>query len=128
MEKANNTIRDHAAKQYDKLLTEYDVLQIDDEYLDELLEKLVPMKILGAITNDLGKARWGLHPVIESKRTPDSVIEDIVRHLDAIVEWCDAGNEFDYYCQLDETTGKIRFECEEDEDWYSDGEGNIIND
>jgi hypothetical protein len=53
------------------------------------------------------------------------VLEDIIRHLDAIVEWCDAGNELDYYCQLDETTGKIRYNGD-DEDWYSDGDGNIV--
>jgi hypothetical protein len=125
MKTATNTMREHASKQYEKLLLEYDVLQIDDEYLDGMIEELVPMRVLNAIANDQGKAIWGLHPIIKSERVTAKVLEDIVRHLDAIVEWCDAGNEFDYYCQLDETTGKIRY-TGDNEDWYSDGDGNMI--
>jgi len=125
MKTAVNTMREHAAKQYEKLLLEYDVFQIDDEYLDAMLEELVPMKIWNAIVHDQGKAIWGLHPIIKSERVTAEMLEDIVRHLDAIVEWCNAGNELDYYCVYDEATGKIRY-TGDDEDWYSDGDGNIV--
>ena len=125
MKTATNTMREHASKQYEKLLLEYDVFQIDDEYLDGMIEELVPIRVLNAIANDHGKAIWGLHPIIKSERVTAKVLEDIVRHLDAIVEWCDAGNELDYYCVYDAATGKIRY-TGDNEDWYSDGEGNIV--
>ena len=125
MKTAVNTMREHAAKQYDRLLTEYDTFQIDDEYMDCMIAELVPADIRYSIAEDQGKSIWGLHPIIQSDRVTAEMLEDIVRHLDAIVEWCDAGNELDYYCQLDETTGKIRY-TGDDEDWYSDGDGNIV--
>jgi hypothetical protein len=31
----------------------------------------------------------------------------MIRRLDAIVRWCDAGNEFDIWCEFDEAMGEI---------------------
>ncbi len=122
---AVNTMREHAAKQYDRLLTEYDTFQIDDEYMDCMIAELVPTDIRYSIAEDQGKSIWGLHPIIQSDRVTEAMLKNIIGHLDAIAEWCNAGNELDYYCVYDEATGKIRY-TGDNEDWYSDGAGNIV--
>ena len=122
---AMDIMRDHAANQYDNLLTNYDTFQVDDEYLDQYVAECLPQRIRNAVTNDAGKAIWGLHPFINSKRVTYTKLGEIIERLDAITKWCDAGHEFDYYCVYDEATGKIRFEGNDD-DWYTDESGEIV--
>ncbi len=124
---AVDAMREYAAKQYDNLLTNYDTFQIDDEYMDSIISKeCVPQRIRIAVANDAGEAIWGLHPFIASERVTDSMLGEIIERLDAITKWCDDGNEFDYYCEFDATTGAVRYEGGND-DWYTDEDGNLIH-
>ena len=122
---ALDILREHAANQYDNLLTNYDTFQVDDMYLDEYVAECIPQRIRNAVANDAGKAIWGLHPFIASKRVTYTMLGEIIERLDAITKWCDDGNEFDYDCVYDEATGEIRFEGN-DEDWYTDESGEIV--
>ena len=122
---AMDIMREHAANQYDNLLTNYNMFQVDDEYLDQYVAECLPQRIRNAVATDAGNAVWGLHPFINSKRVTYTMLGEIIERLDAITKWCDAGKEFDYDCVYDSTTGAIRYEGDA-EDWYSDGEGNII--
>lgn len=122
---AMDIMREHAANQYDNLLTNYNMFQVDDEYLDQYVAECLPQRIRNAVATDAGKAIWGLHPFINSKHVTYTMLGEIIERLDAITKWCDAGHEFDYYCVYDEATGKIRFEGNDD-DWYTDESGEIV--
>ena len=121
---AVDAMREYAAAQYDKIL-ECDYSEVDYDVVDDVVEQCVPQRIRCAVANDAGEAIWGLHPIIASNRVTESMLMDMIARLDAIVEWVTEGNEFDYYCRYDSTTRAIRYEGDA-EDWYSDGEGNIV--
>ena len=122
---ALDILREHAANQYNNLLTNYDTFQVDDMYLDEYIAECIPQRIRNAVANDAGKAIWGLHPFIASERVTYTMLSEIIERLDAITKWCDDGNEFDSDCVYDEATGEIRYEGN-DEDWYTDESGEIV--
>ena len=104
---AMDTMRIHAKSQYDKLLTgPYGDFQVDSEAVDNMVETIIPQSTRIEITQDLGKAVWGLHPLLNSPRA-DLFLPEMIRRLDAIVRWCDAGNEFDIWCKFDEAMGEI---------------------
>ena len=105
---STDTMRAYAKTQYDKLLTEYGDFQVDCEAVDSMVAPIIPISTRIEITNDLGKAIWGLHPLLDSSRS-DTYLPDMIRRLDAIVSWCDEGNEFDLWCEFDEATGEIMF-------------------
>lgn len=122
---AIDILREHAAKQYDNLLTNYDTFQVDDTYLDEYVAECLPQRIRNAVANDLGKAIWGLHPFIASERVTYAMLGEMIERLDAITQWCDSGEEFDIDCEYNEDTGKIHYTGNND-DWYTDESGEII--
>ena len=104
---AIDTMRIHAKSQYDKLLTgPYGIFQVDCEAVDDMVAPTIPQSTRIEITQDLGKAIWGLHPLLNSPRA-ELFLPEMIRRLDAIVRWCDAGNEFDIWCEFDEATGEI---------------------
>ena len=104
---AMDTMRMHAKAQYDRLLTgPYGDFQVDSEAVDNMVETIIPQSTRIEITQDLGKAIWGLHPLLNSPRA-ELFLPEMIRRLDAIVRWCDAGNEFDIWCEFDEATGEI---------------------
>ena len=104
---AVDAMREYAAAQYNMLLFEYGDFQIDCDVVDSVVEQCIPQRIRCAVANDAGEAIWGLHPIIASNRVTESMLTDMIARLDAIVEWADGGNEFDYYCRFDEVSGKI---------------------
>jgi len=123
---AVSMMREYAATQYDKLLTQYGDFQIDDEYMDNIIaDECVPQSIRNAVANDAGEAIWGLHPFIASEHVTYSVLAEMIQRLDAITKWCDDGNEFDYYCEFDANTGAVRYEGGND-DWHTDEDGNLV--
>lgn len=106
---AIDTMRIHAKSQYDKLLTgPYGDFQVDCEAVDAMVASTIPQRTRIEIAQDLGKAVWGLHPLLNSPRA-DLFLPEMIRRLDAIVKWCDSGNEFDIWCGFDEATGEIIF-------------------
>lgn len=110
-------MRSHARSQYDRLLNidgKYGDYQVDSDVVDGFVEKCVPLEIRKDIVGDLGKAIWGVHPIIASERISEAMLVHIIQRLDAIVEWAEDGNEFDFWCEYDETTGKIQMETESD--------------
>ena len=112
---AMDTMRMHAKAQYDKLLTgPYGVFQVDCEAVDSMVAPTVPQSTRIEITQDLGRAIWGLHPLLDSPRAV-RCLPEMIRRLDAIVKWCDAGHEFDIWCEFDEETGDIIFPDDDNE-------------
>jgi len=105
---ASDAMRAYAKMQYDKLLTEYGDFQVDSEMVDDVVATVIPTSIRIEIVNDLGKAIWGLHPLLNSTRS-DAYLPDVIRRLDAIAAWCDEGNEFDGCCEFNEALGEITF-------------------
>jgi hypothetical protein len=105
---ATDAMRARAKTQYDKLLTEYGDFQVDCEAVDSMVSPIIPISTRIEIVNELGRAIWGLHPLLNSTRV-DAYLPDMLRKLDAIVAWCDEGNEFDMWCDFDEATGEITF-------------------
>ena len=100
-------MRMHAKAQYDKLLTgPYGDFHVDSEAVDNMVETVIPQSTRIEITQDLGRAAWGLHPLLNSPRA-ERFLPEMIRRLDAIVRWCDAGNEFDIWCEFNEATGEI---------------------
>ena len=105
---ATDAMREYAKTQYDKLLTEYRDFQVDSEIVDDIVSAPISTRTRIEITNDLGRAIWGLHPLLDSTRC-DAYLLDMIDRLDAIVAWCDEGHEFDGWCEFDATTGEITF-------------------
>ena len=105
---ATDAMRAYAKMQYDKLLTEYGDFQVDCEVVDDIVSAPIPTSTRIEITNDIGRAIWGLHPLLDSTRS-DAYLLDMIDRLDAIVAWCDEGHEFDGWCEFDATTGEITF-------------------
>ena len=104
---AMTNMRMHAKAQYDKLLTgPYGIFQVDSEAVDSMVAPTVPQSTRIEITQDLGRAIWGLHPLLDSPRA-ERFLPEMIRRLDAIVRWCDAGNEFDIWCEFNEAMGEI---------------------
>jgi len=112
---ATDAMRAYAKTQYDKLLTEYSDFQVDCEAVDSMVSPIIPINTRIEITNDLGRAIWGLHPLLNSTRA-EAYLPDMIRRLDAIVAWCDEGHEFDWWCEFDEATGKIAYHIEDDDE------------
>ena len=110
-----DAMRVRAKTQYDKLLTEYGDFQVDCEAVDSMVSPIIPISTRIEIVNDLGEAIWGLHPLLNSTRA-EAYLPDMIRRLDAIVAWCDEGNEFDMWCDFDEATGEITFPDDEDDE------------
>ena len=71
---AVDAMREYAGAQYEKLLLNYDTFQINDEVVDDIVEQCVPHDILCAVSDDAGKATWGLHPIIASSRVTEDVL------------------------------------------------------
>ena len=110
-----DTVRVHAKEQYDRLLTgPYGDFQVDCEVVDDMVASKIPQSTRIEIAQDLGKAIWGLHPLLNSPRA-DIFLPEMIRRLDAIVKWCDAGHEFDIWCEFDEATGDIIFPDDDNE-------------
>ena len=104
---AMDAMRMHAKEQYERLLTgPYGIFQVDSEAVDSMVAPTIPQSTRIEITQDLGRAIWGLHPLLDSPRA-ELFLPAMIRKLDAIVRWCDAGNEFDIWCEFDDATGEI---------------------
>jgi hypothetical protein len=112
---ATDALRARAKTHYDKLLTEYGDFQVDCEAVDSVVSPIIPISTRIEITNDLGRAIWGLHPLLDSTRA-EAYLPDMLRRLDAIVAWCDDGNEFDMWCDFDEATGEITFSDDDNDE------------
>lgn len=93
-------MREYAIAQYSNLLTNYDVFQIDDEYLDAVIEEVVPQKIQVAVNEALGRASFGCRPLLESDLLDEALLVQIVARLDAIVEFVETGEEFNMWCEF----------------------------
>ena len=115
---AVDAMREYAAAQYNKLLTEYGDFQVECEAVDNIVEQCVPQKIRCAVANDAGKATWGLHPIIASSRVTEDMLTEIIERLDALVDRADDGHEIDYYCKYNEVTKAIWFDNGDHEDEY----------
>jgi hypothetical protein len=100
---AIETMAEYAVAQYTKLLTGYDTFEVDDEALDAAIEELVPQKIQIAANEAKGCASFGCRPLLESGMLTEAKLKRIIARLDAIVEWVDAGNEFDIWCEFKTT-------------------------
>ena len=111
---AVDAMREYAATQYEKLLLNYDTFQINDEVVDGIVEQCVPQRIRCAVTNDIGKAIWGLHPIIASSRVTEDMLTEMIDRLDAIVDWADDGHELDYYCEYNEITKSIKVDSDDE--------------
>ena len=111
---AVDAMREYAAAQYNKLLLEYDDFQVDCETVDGIVEQCVPQRIRCAVTNDAGKATWGLHTIIASNRVTEDVLVEMIARLDALVDRADEGHEIDYHCKYNEVTKAICFDNEEE--------------
>jgi hypothetical protein len=105
---AVDVMREHTAAQYEKLLLNYDTFQINDEVVDGIVEHCVPHDILCAVSDDAGKATWGLHPIIASNRVTEDILMEMIERLDAMVDWADDGRELDIWCSYDESIKMIR--------------------
>ena len=105
---AVDAMREYAAAQYNKLLTEYDGFRVDCEAVDNIVEQCVPQRIRCAVANDAGKPTWGLHPIIASNRVTEDILMEMIERLDAMVDWADDGRELDIWCSYDESIKMIR--------------------
>lgn len=110
-----DAMREYAAAQYEKLLLNYDTFQINDEVVDGIVEQCVPQSIRCAVTNDIGKAIWGLHPIIASSRVSEDVLTEMIERLDAMVDWADDGHELDIWCSYNESIKMICIDNDEEE-------------
>ena len=110
---AVDAMREYAATQYNKLLTEYDNFQVDCEVVDGIVEQCVPYRIRCAVANDAGEAICGLHPIIASSRVTEDMLTEMIERLDALVDRADDGHDIDYYCEYNEVTKAI---------WVNDGD------
>jgi hypothetical protein len=111
---AMDAMRMHAKDQYDRLLTgPYGVFQVDCEAVDDMVAPMIPQSTRIEIAQDLGKAVWGLHPLLDSPRV-ELFLPEMIRRLDAIVKWCDAGHEFDIWCEFDDATGEIALDADDE--------------
>jgi hypothetical protein len=85
---------EYAVAQYSKLLTGYDVFQIDDEALDASIEELVPQRIRIAVNEAIGHASFGCRPLLESGMLTEKQLQKIIARLDAVIEFAEDGEEF----------------------------------
>ena len=85
---------EYAVARYSKLLTGYDVFQIDDEALDSAIEELVPQRIRVAVNEARGCASFGCRPLLESGILTEKMLLKIIARLDAVVEYAETGEEF----------------------------------
>ena len=113
---AVDVMREHAAAQYEKLLLNYNTFQINDEVVDGIVEQCVPRDILCAVSDDAGKATWGLHPIIASTRVTKDILTEMIERLDAMVDWADDGHELDIWCSYDESIKMIGIDNDDEED------------
>ena len=108
---AVEAMAEHAVAQYQHLLCDFATFQVDDEYLDECIEELVPFDIRIA-----AGPRMGCRPLLESGGIPEDALTAIIARLDAVERWLNKGNEFDMWCDFDEATGEITFPDDEDDE------------
>ena len=111
---AVDAMREYAATQYNKLLTEYDNFQVDCEVVDGIVEQCVPYRIRCAVANDAGEAICGLHPIIASSRVTEDMLTEMINRLDAIVDWAIDGHELNYYCEYNELTKSIKVDSDDE--------------
>ena len=102
---AVEAMAEYAVAQYGHLLCDFGTFQIDDEYMDECIEELVPFDIRIA-----AGPRMGCRPLLESGLIPEEVLLQIISRLDAIEKWVDKGNEFDMWCEFKTKKPKNGFE------------------
>ena len=107
---AVEAMAEHATALYSKLLTGYDLFQVDDEALDAAIEELVPQKIQIASNEARGCASFGCRPLLESGMIPEETLLQIIARLDAIERWVDKGNEFSIWCEFRTKKPKNGFE------------------
>jgi hypothetical protein len=98
-----DSMREYAVVQYIRLMIDFSTFQIDDEYLDACIDELVPADISNQIS------RMGSAPLIASDMLTESMLDAIIRRLDAVVEFAEEGEEFDMWCEFyQEEDGTIR--------------------
>jgi hypothetical protein len=102
---AVEAMAEHAVAQYQHLLCDFAAFQVDDEYLDECIEELVPFDIRIATA-----PRMGCRPLLESGGIPEDALTAIIARLDAVERWLNKGNEFDMWCEFKTKKPKNGFE------------------
>lgn len=86
--------REYAVTQYGRLMIDFGTFQIDDEYLDACIDELVPADISKQIS------RMGSGPLITSDLLTESILDAIIRRLDAVVAYAETGEEFNMWCEF----------------------------
>ena len=89
-----DAMREYALTQYSRLMIDFGTFQIDDEYLDACIDESVPASIHSKIP------RMGSAPLIASELLTESMLDAIIRRLDAVIAYAEDGEEFNMWCEF----------------------------
>ena len=107
------SVRNFSCSLYNRLLTEYGVFLIDDDYVDDMISNIIPENERKEFYFQLDGPVWGSLPYLKWREARLETLIDIMEFLKLVRDLADEGSEVDWWSfEWDSGERKLIFEGE----------------